>query len=126
MLSQVGGALAYAHRQGVVHRNIEPANVLLDEDGNAYLSDFGIAADVPPEKTGELALRSDIYELGVLAFELLTGRRPPLDGAVPSVRPVPSTNPETLQKTLVREVNACMPSRHAGSGALPSMRRLAT
>jgi WD40 repeat protein/DNA-binding SARP family transcriptional activator len=109
LVSQVAGALAYAHRQGVVHRNVKPANVLLDEDGNAYLTDFEIGARAagadnrrpvtssptyrsPEELAGEpLTPRSDIYGLGLLTHELLTGQRPPLDGPLP---PVCSVRPE--------------------------------
>ncbi len=121
LLAQVGSALAYAHRQGVVHRDLKPANVLLDEEGHAYLSDFGIAARLsdpddprrvvsgspaylPPEEIASEAhtLRSDIYGLGLLIFELLTGERPPMDGPLPSISGLRSELPAALDGVVGR------------------------
>ena len=93
-LDQMGQALDYAHQQGVIHRDLKPGNILLDERGNAYLSDFGIArvldssltgsaiigtpAYMSPEQANALPLdsRSDIYSFGIVLFELVTGREP--------------------------------------------------
>jgi len=100
LLLQLGGALQYAHDEGVVHRDVKPPNVLIDRRGNALVTDFGIAkaADVPaltrtgsvigtpaymsPEQvTGdELTASSDQYSLGVVAYELLTGQPPFVGG----------------------------------------------
>ncbi|HET7236113.1 MAG TPA: BTAD domain-containing putative transcriptional regulator, partial [Actinomycetota bacterium] len=104
LVDQVAQALSSAHRQGIVHRDVKPENVLLDTDGNAYLSDFGIAKDVsdpratttgptgtpvylsPEQIRGEpVSPRTDVYALGVLIYEGLTGGRPFIDGSIASL-----------------------------------------
>src|SRR5262245_12904287 len=131
LLAQVGSALAYAHRQGVVHRDLKPANVLLDEDGHAYLADFGIAARLsdpddprrlvggspaylPPEEiAGEAHTpRSDLYGLGLLTFELLTGERPLMDTTLPPLASVRSELPAALDSVIGRATAPDPAERH--------------
>lgn len=102
MLEQIGAALAAAHRNNVVHRDLKPDNIMFDSDGNAYLADFGIAkllevnargeeevmesnralvgspAYASPEQIRSMPITpaSDVYSLGVMLYEMLTGVHP--------------------------------------------------
>lgn len=106
IICQTASALGAIHSQGVVHRDLKPDNLMFREDGSIALVDFGIAKNklqalaetrhgqmygtpfyMSPEQvaTGEVSTRSDFYGLGVLAFEMLTGRKPYLSDDIDEV-----------------------------------------
>lgn len=100
IMGQVAEGLAAAHQAGIVHRDVKPQNILIDRQGHAKVTDFGIATGpdwtrvtkagsiigsaryMSPEqvRSKPVDVRSDIYSLGVVMYEMLAGR-PPFDGA---------------------------------------------
>jgi len=107
IIGQVADALDYAHGQGIVHRDIKPSNILMDAQRNAFVADFGIATILnsarhltqtgaflaspgycSPEqlKGGDVGPHSDLYSVGMVLYEMLTGTAPfELDGSLASI-----------------------------------------
>jgi predicted Ser/Thr protein kinase len=135
IIKQVGEALSYAHSRGLVHRDVKPSNILIDEQGNCLLTDFGIAKMVegtsvftrtgaiigtpeymsPEQILGEkLDGRSDVYSLGIVLYEMATGRPPFRAETPPAVfvkhlhdpLPLPRTwnpdLPEAVEKVILK------------------------
>ncbi len=124
-LEQAASALDAAHRHGVVHRDVKPANLLLDRNANVHVADFGIASAAgmdsltmtgtvlgtagylsPEQAQGERATpASDRYSLAVVAFELLSGQRP--------------FDSDSITAEAAAHVNAPVPSISSVSRGLP-------
>ncbi|HEY3407232.1 MAG TPA: serine/threonine-protein kinase [Propionicimonas sp.] len=133
ILLQLAGALARAHEHGIIHRDLKPANVIISPDGYAKLMDFGIAKDVeapshtvagevlgttyyisPEQALGQdVTPKSDLYSLGVLAHELLTGAKPfdrgtPIATALAQVADPPPPLPSDVPVDLASVIMACL------------------
>jgi WD40 repeat protein len=129
IVARVAEALDYAHRQHLIHRDIKPANILLDQAGNPVLVDFGLAlreqdfgmgptfvGTVPymsPEQARHeghcVDLRTDIYALGVVLYEMLAGRRPFVSDSkaelLEMIRNQPAPSLSTIDATIPPELD---------------------
>ncbi len=147
LLQQVASALDYAHRQGVIHRDVKPSNILFTREGRVVLSDFGIAsvaggtrltqsgagvgtpAYASPEQaqgTRQQDQRSDVYSLGVVAYQMLAGRLPFERANALAIMlahmnepppPLPAVVPQSVQKAVMRALAKPPEGRFSSAGA---------
>jgi serine/threonine protein kinase/tetratricopeptide (TPR) repeat protein len=151
-LKQVAAALDYAHRQGVVHRDLKPSNIMIDREGNAFVTDFGIAraggneenltgagdligtpAYMSPEQArgdSNVDGTADVYALGALIFEMLTGTPPyqhesslgvlmaHLNEPVPSARSRNAELPEAVDTVIAKALEKDKTKRYASAETL--------
>lgn len=122
----VAGALDFAHKHGIIHRDVKPANVLIDTNGRVVLSDFGLALDVArlesghvvgspryaaPEQARKSAAavpQSDLYSLGIMLYEMLVGRVPFDDPSPTSVAVQHVTQPPPPPRSLNPTLNTAV------------------
>jgi len=153
ILYQIAIALQAAHEAGVVHRDVKPANIVVDADGYAKITDFGIAralGEAPMTQTGEVlgtphylapeqakgepaGPLSDVYALAVVGYEMLTGRRPfsgdsmvttALAHVNQPLPPLPDSVPEPLRTTVMAALAKSPDERPDGAGAFAEALRL--
>lgn len=153
MYSQICSGIDYAHRHGVIHRDIKPSNIMIDGDGNAFVTDFGIArissADgkgltqtgfavgtpgymAPEQAMGSESIdfRADIYALGVMLFEIVTGTMPysaetpmavllkHIQDPVPDPRDADPEVPAPIAEVIMRAMAKDPKARHESALAL--------
>ncbi len=151
VLDHTSRALDYAHSKGLVHRDLKPQNVLLDESGNAFLTDFGIvkllnqgtvltqsqvaigtpAYMAPEQWTGDaIDARADLYSLGIMLFEMMTGRVPfrgdtphrimfqHISEAPPPVHTLRSDIPPGVDQVIATALSKDPAQRYSTAGAL--------
>ena len=151
LLGQVADALDYAHGQGVLHRDVKPGNILIERERRVLLSDFGLAKMVdsqehitatgvgigtpaymsPEQGQGEAVdARTDVYALGVIIYEMITGRVPfraetpmaviikHVTAPLPLPRTINPAVPESVERVILKALAKSKEDRYPSAGAM--------